>query len=172
MNGTRVVFPPNPPPTSGTQTSTSLSDANLGEWSRAVARLRESLDIFEGIDNQVSVAMVIEIVAAIAGHMGQFDLAARMFGAAEALKDRLGGGAPSQLVRTLPFREATLRALGEEAFNGQHAEGARLLVAQAADLVRSFEPTPGAPPLPKPELWGVEAERRAAAVAVDQPSVK
>ena len=148
-----------------TLAATALSDANMANWPKALERLREALDIFEETGNGTGIAMVVEIIAAGAGFVGDSELSARLFGAAETLKDRLGGGAPSQLLQTHPFRASTLAALGEERFGRLHAEGADMSRDEAASLVRAFVPPPEAPPIPPPEPWGVEAERRAAAAA-------
>jgi hypothetical protein len=143
----------------------ALPAANLADWVSAATYLREALALFEQVGNGTGIAMVSEIIAAGAGFVGLHPLSARLFGAAETLKEKLGGGAPSQLLRTAPFRAATLAALGESEFKRYYDEGSALSPTQTADLARSFEAPAGAPPLPYPEPWGVEAERRAAAVA-------
>jgi hypothetical protein len=38
---------------------------------------------------------------------------------------------------------------------------------EASALAHSFQPERGSPALPSPEVWGVEAERRAAAAAAE-----
>ncbi len=145
----------------------SLPDANMANWASAAQHLREALAIFEQVGNGTGVAMITEITAAGAGFVGLHELSARLFGAAESLKDKLGGGAPSQLLQTAPFRASTVAALGEADFERYYAEGSALSSAEAANLARSFEARAGSPPLPYPELWGVEAERRAAAAATE-----
>jgi predicted ATPase/class 3 adenylate cyclase len=146
-----------------TLVSTSFPASNLADWPKAVGLLREGLALFEATGNRIGAAMVYEIVAAGSGHIGQLERSAKLFGASERRRDELGGGAPSQLMATQPYRDATQKALGEERFGQLHSEGARLSDDEARALVLEFEPPPGAPAIPSPEPWGVEAERRAAA---------
>jgi predicted ATPase/class 3 adenylate cyclase len=142
--------------------ATALPDANLAHWDDAARRLREGLDIFEGIDNKAGVAMVLGIIAAAWGFLGQHEGAARLFGASEELRQRIGGGAPTQLVNTDAFRTLVEQALGEERFAQLHAAGGSMTDTEASALAHSFAPPPGSPALPTPDAWGVEAERRAA----------
>jgi predicted ATPase len=143
----------------------ALPEANTANWPSAAAHLREAMAIFEQVGNGTGIAMIAEVTAAGAGFVGLHELSARLFGAAETLKDRLGGGAPSQLLQSAPFRASTLTALGEANFNRCYAEGSALSRDATASLARSFEAPPGSPPLPYPEVWGVELERRAAEAA-------
>jgi len=145
--------------------ATTLPYANLGQWEDVSRLMREGLDIFESIDNKVGVAMVYEIIGAGLSFLRKHEDAARMFGAAEELRQRIGGGAPSQLVNTAAYRSMAQEALGEERFAQLRAEGGGLSDSAASALAHSFEAEPGSPALPPPEPWGVEAERRAAEAA-------
>jgi predicted ATPase/class 3 adenylate cyclase len=147
--------------------ATTLPYANLGQWADVSRLMREGLDIFESIDNKVGVAMVYEIIGAGLSFLGKHEDAARMFGASEELRQRIGGGAPSQLVNTAAYRSMAEDALGAERFAQLRAEGGSLSDSAASAMAHSFEPEPGSPALPPPEPWGVEAERRAAAAATD-----
>jgi len=141
--------------------ATTLPYANLGQWDDVARLMREGLDIFESIDNKVGVAMVYEIIGAGLSFLGQHADAARMFGASEELRQRIGGGAPSQLLNTAAYRSLAEEALGAERFAQLRAEGGGLSDSAASALAHSFEAQPGSPALPPPEPWGVEAERRA-----------
>jgi len=145
--------------------STSLPYANLGRWDEVSRLILEGLDIFQSIGNKVGVAMVYEIMAAGLSFLGQHEDAARLFGAAEGLRRRIGGGAPSQLVNTAEYRELAANVLGRERFDQLRVEGDNMSDTEASALAHSFQPGPGGLPLPPPAPWGVEAERRAAAAA-------
>ena len=142
-------------------TGIAYGSAMSGDWDRSVESLREALAIFAEAGNEVGMAIVVEGAGAAAAFVGQRDLAARLFGAAEAAKERLGGAAPGMLLQTRQHRAALVEALGQERFDELAAEGAELSFSGAVDLARSLEPPLGAPPLPPPEPWGIEAERRA-----------
>ncbi|MEO8626136.1 MAG: adenylate/guanylate cyclase domain-containing protein [Candidatus Limnocylindrales bacterium] len=143
--------------------STTLPYANIGRWDEVARLMREGLMIFESIDNKSGTAMVYQILAAGLAFLGRSAESARMFGASEALRQKIGGGAPTQLVNTEQYRKVAEADLGEQRFNDLRAEGAGLSDADALATAMAFEAAPDSPGLPPPEPWGKEAERRAAA---------
>lgn len=145
--------------------SASLPYANLGQWDVVARLFREGLEIFQSIDNKSGIAMVYQILGAGLTHLGRNEEAARSFGAAEALRQRIGGGAPTQLVNTEQYRVRAEAALGADRFAELIDEGGRLSDEEALAVAMGFEAAPGSPGLPTPEPWGVELERRKAAAA-------
>jgi tetratricopeptide (TPR) repeat protein len=144
-------------------TAAALPAANLAQWADVADKMHESLDIFESIGNEVGVAMVMAIQASSMGFTGQAEDAARLFGASDALRERLGAGAPTQLVNTDAYRRSAVEALGMARFDELAAQGNALSYKDALDLARAWVPPAEAPPLPPPEPWGKEAARRALA---------
>jgi predicted ATPase/class 3 adenylate cyclase len=144
-------------------TAAALPAANLAHWADVADKMHESLDIFESIGNEVGVAMVMAIQASSMGFTGQAEDAARLFGASDALRERLGAGAPTQLVNTDAYRRSAVEALGMARFDELAAQGNALSYKDALDLARAWVPPAEAPPLPPPEPWGKEAARRALA---------
>ena len=109
--------------------------------------------------------MVYQILGASLTHLGRNEEAARIFGASEALRLRIGGGAPTQLVNTEQYRVRAESALGAERFAALIDEGGKLSDDEALAVAMAFEAAPGSPGLPPPEPWGVELERRQAVAA-------
>ncbi|MEP7158338.1 MAG: adenylate/guanylate cyclase domain-containing protein [Chloroflexota bacterium] len=141
--------------------ATTLPHANLAQWDQVRRKLHEGLDIFENIDNQSGVAMVYDIMGAGMSFLGMHEDAARIFGASGAVRQRIGGGAPTQLVNTEMYRKLAEGALGAERFAQLVGEGGSMSDQEASALAHSFQPGPDSPALPTPEPWGVEAERQA-----------
>ncbi len=61
-----------------------------GDWSRAITRLGESLEIRWEIGDKSGSAWCLERLAEIAAAQGQPDKAVRVFGAAAALRSSIG----------------------------------------------------------------------------------
>jgi predicted ATPase/class 3 adenylate cyclase len=100
-------------------------DLLAGELERAETQVRESLAVYTRVENDRDRAECLVVLAGIAVAKKSFDEAARLLGAADALR----GDAPPDLYekpvleRFQPELEA---ALGEERFARLRAEGARL----------------------------------------------
>jgi Adenylate and Guanylate cyclase catalytic domain len=54
---------------------------------------------------------------------GQYERAVRLWAAAQAIKERIGGGAPSEMMQTVDPRPAAIEALGEDAVAQAWIEG-------------------------------------------------
>lgn len=147
----------------------ALPDANLALWEDAARKLREGTEIFQSIDNKVGLAMVYEIIGAGQTWVGQEEDGARLFGASESLRQRLGAAAPPQLVNTDQYRKLGEEKLGSTRFDQLRTEGSQMSDAAVTALALAFRPPEGSPPMPPPEPWGKEAERRAAAAAAATP---
>ena len=143
--------------------STSLPYANLGKWDDVGRLVNEGLDIFVRNNNQSGIAMVYEILGAGLAFLDQDVAAAQMFGASETLRERIGGGAPTQLVNTQAYRKMAEEALGEMRFTELRLEGGAMSDEAALAMAKTFKAEPGSPALPFPEPWGKELERRKAA---------
>jgi predicted ATPase/class 3 adenylate cyclase len=105
-----------------------------GELGVARSRYKESLAIYRQLEDKRGIASCLEGLATVAGLEGQHSRAARMFAAAEALRE--GSGAPLSLSEQGGHdrRVATVRAaLGEDAFASAWADG------RATPLERAVE---------------------------------
>jgi tetratricopeptide (TPR) repeat protein len=95
----------------------------LGDREAARAATREALETFVDVGNPTGVAMVLEEIAMVETVEGQHDRALRLAGAASALKDEIGGGAPEELMRTAESFQQSRTSLGAEAADRAWAEG-------------------------------------------------
>jgi tetratricopeptide (TPR) repeat protein len=147
--------------------STSLPYANLGKWDEVGRLVNEGLVIFVRNNNQSGMALVYEILGAGLAFLDQDVAAAHLFGASEALRERIGGGAPTQLVNTEAYRRMAEESLGEMRFTELRLEGGAMSDDAALAMARAFKAEPGSPALPFPEPWGKELERRKALEAAE-----
>jgi tetratricopeptide (TPR) repeat protein len=104
-----------------------LADLNLleGNVQHAGDAIRESLAVYTEFENELAQAGCLVLLGGVAAATGSFEEAARLFGAAEALRgdSRLNPFAAEALARFHPEVEV---ALGEDAMTGLKAEGAGL----------------------------------------------
>jgi predicted ATPase/DNA-binding CsgD family transcriptional regulator len=133
-----------------------LVECDRGEYTNAAARFTESLPLWQEVANQENQSEWLAGVATLAAAQKEFEQAARLFGAAEALRDTLGHAF------TLPERAAFERgesaartALGETAVAAAEVAGralplesvlaeARAFLDSVAERVRPAEPTDAA----------------------------
>jgi predicted ATPase/class 3 adenylate cyclase/DNA-binding XRE family transcriptional regulator len=112
----------------------NLGDVALqrGELAQATVLLRDALTVCWELGDPRRCATVLESLAETAGGAGQGERAARLFGAAAALRERLGtplpASAQADIVQTLG---AARVALGEEAWTAAFAAGTALSLEQA-----------------------------------------
>jgi predicted ATPase/class 3 adenylate cyclase len=95
----------------------------VGDSEAAAAAQRESLEMFVEVGNPTGIAMVLEEMAMIETMDGHHERALRLAGAADRLKDQIGGGAPAELMRSGESLEASRRNLDPEAAERAWAEG-------------------------------------------------
>jgi hypothetical protein len=95
-----------------------------GEYEAAWALLEESLAIFRELGDKEGIAQNLEGLAALAVARAQLVRAARLFGAAEGLREAMGAPLRSADRAEHDRSVAAARAaLGEEAFTAAWAEG-------------------------------------------------
>jgi predicted ATPase len=95
----------------------------VGDSHAAGAAQRESLRKFVEVGNPTGIAMVLEEMAMIETIDGRYERALRLAGAAEALKDQTGGGAPAELMRSAESLDEARRSLDPETAERAWAEG-------------------------------------------------
>jgi predicted ATPase/DNA-binding CsgD family transcriptional regulator len=110
-----------------------------GDFEHAVARLRESLAVLRDTGNPLYMQNLELLAAAVSMH-GDHGWAARLFGAAEALREAVGAFV-LPLYRAEYDRgvAAARTGLGEEAFEEAWAEGRAMTPEQAVEYVLSKE---------------------------------
>jgi predicted ATPase/class 3 adenylate cyclase len=95
----------------------------VGDSAAATAAQRESLEKFVQVGNPTGIAMVLEEMAMIETIDGRYERALRLAGAADALKDQTGGGAPAELMRSAESFEEARRNLDPETAERAWDEG-------------------------------------------------
>jgi predicted ATPase/DNA-binding SARP family transcriptional activator len=116
----------------------------------AISLLRRSLELHSELRDRWRVSSVLEDLAAIALALGKTRPAARLLGAAEALRDAIGTViAPCERAQHLQTAAAVRAALGEERFTMAVQEGLLATMDElAADLPTADDAAPAAPVAP------------------------
>jgi hypothetical protein len=112
--------------------------ADLGDAPAAAGLIAEALDLTRSGEFRLVEAEAIEGMAWVSATTGDASTAARMLGAAEAMREATEGGMPPSRQRRLEATEAAARAaLGADAFAAASAAGRALgrEVAAAEALV-------------------------------------
>lgn len=103
-----------------------------GEPRQTPSLLRESLELLRRTDNKEEIAAVLETAAQMGAALGDPEHAARLHGAAAALRTRIGAPIPPAERETVRGTVALVRqALGDEAFATAEAAGRRLTPEEA-----------------------------------------
>ena len=111
------------------QGNLSVIAMERGEYARAAIYIRERLEL---IWDEAGLAMGLEVLVEIASACHQFAAAARLLGAAEALRERMGIIVrPSLILRYERTVAATRAGLSDDVFEAMWAEGHRLSSAGA-----------------------------------------
>jgi predicted ATPase/class 3 adenylate cyclase len=122
----------------------------LGDETQATQRFAESLALFRETGRLRDTAYCLEGLAGIAATSGQPQRGARLFGAAEALREVVGIPLPPVNRADYERDVAVARAdLDETAFAAAWAEGRAMTLEQA--MAYALEPTPEEPPTAQPQ---------------------
>jgi non-specific serine/threonine protein kinase len=108
-----------------------------GDFDRARAQASEAMSVCEQLDDPRGLAWSLEVFAGLATAGGDAQSAARLWGASDALLDRVGGA----LVPTIGwirdrYLQSTKETLGEAVFAGVLAEGRAMSAAEAIEVAR------------------------------------
>ena len=132
-----------------------LINCEQGDYAAASGRLAESFSLWQQdrVGNREVFAELLAAVARLTACRGQHDIAARLYGAAEALTDV--AGVPLVVPPRFLYRrhvEALRASLGEDAFATAWAAGRAWSLEQAMEEVRAdtAEPVAAAETLPDP----------------------
>jgi DNA-binding CsgD family transcriptional regulator len=111
-----------------------------GENERVEALGQESLDLLQKAEDKQHIADCLEILAGGAGAQGRTQRAARLWGAAEAVREDIGVPLQSEARKLLDPYLATVRSsLGEVAWQLACAEGRAMMPEQAIEYSLSAE---------------------------------
>jgi predicted ATPase/class 3 adenylate cyclase len=102
-----------------------------GRNSAAREHFRESLQLALDAGTVPQVAMVLEPLSNVDTAEGHHRRAVRLWAAAQAIKERLGGGAPAEIMQTVDPRPAAVEAIGEAAVAEAWDAGLRLTPEEA-----------------------------------------
>jgi predicted ATPase len=115
----------------------NLSDVRLHtrELDDARSLLEQALKMFEQLGMRWDIAYVIENLGGVAAYAGRAEQAARLFGAADQLRDDLNAPLPpgEQVAYNRYVAEAR-EALGDEAFERLRSEGRAMSLEEAVDF--------------------------------------
>jgi len=107
----------------------------LGDHARTMSLSSESLRLCEEVLDPLGVTVSLDTLAAVSGERGEVRRAARLWGAAEALREAIGIPQPSEDKRMLePFLEGARSRLDEAAFQAAWEEGRTMTEEQAIAL--------------------------------------
>jgi predicted ATPase/transcriptional regulator with XRE-family HTH domain len=114
-------------------------EADRGDLARAVSLLTEALDLFQALRDVIGGAWCLERVAGVVRMAAAPERAARLLGAAAALRDDAGAVAPTpeERVELAHEAEALREALGHAAYTAAWEEGQALTLKQATGYARA-----------------------------------
>jgi len=115
-----------------------------GEHQRASALFEESLILCRGLASRDRrSAYMVHYLGVVAGELGHPERAARLFGAAEALRDTTGRTlSPADRAEHQRHVDAVRGALGTEQFDAAWADGQAMPFERAVEYALSAPPTP------------------------------
>ncbi len=102
-----------------------------GRFAAARGHYAESLQLALESGAVPQVAMVLEPLSNVDSAEGNHRRAVELWSAAQAIKERVGGGAPSEMMQTVDPRPAAIEAIGEAAVAQAWDEGLALTLEQA-----------------------------------------
>jgi hypothetical protein len=118
-------------------------EAHQGDHAEALAHYQESLAEARQMGNRLVIAPSLEGLAAVVAAQGEFTWAARLWGAAESLREALGTPLPpvDRAGYERSFAPARI-SLGEKAFAAAWAEGRSMTLDQVLTALAPTERRP------------------------------
>jgi predicted ATPase/class 3 adenylate cyclase len=102
-----------------------------GRFDAARGHYAEALQLALDAGTTPQVAMVLEPLSNVDAAEGNHVRAVELWAAAQAIKQRVGGGAPSEMMQTVDPRPAAIEAVGEDAVARAWAEGQAMTPEEA-----------------------------------------
>jgi predicted ATPase/class 3 adenylate cyclase len=103
----------------------------IGDAEAARAAQREALQMFVEVGNPTGIAMILEEMAMIETMEGRHERALRLAGAASALKEEIGGGAPAELMQSGDTLDESRLSLDQQTAEQAWAEGREMEMDKA-----------------------------------------
>jgi predicted ATPase/DNA-binding CsgD family transcriptional regulator len=129
------------------------------DYAQAVAHLQLSLVLYQDLDSRSEIPYPLEALALAAADQGQFEQAARLWGAASGLRSAVHARLqPSYEADYAPTLARARAALGQKAFASAWAEGRTMTLAQTLSLAMATEvasPEEPAPAEPRGHTYGL-----------------
>ena len=101
----------------------------------------EALRLALEANDLASVTIALDPLSNLEGAAGDHDRAVRLWAASEAIKQRIGGGAPAEVFRVSNPSAAAILAMGEDAVGRAWAEG-WAMTPEVAVRYATREPAP------------------------------
>ena len=118
----------------------ALAALTRGDHERVKALSEESLKLLQKVEDKQHIADCLEIMAGGAGAQGQAQRAARLWGAAEAMREDIGVPLQPEDRKLLdPYLATARSSLGEVAWQATLAEGRAMMTEQAIEYALSAE---------------------------------
>ena len=118
----------------------ALAALAQGDHERVQALSEESLKLLQKAEDRQRIADYLEIMAGGAGAQGQAHRAARLWGAAQALREVIGVPLQPEARKLLgPYLATARSSLGEVAWQARLAEGQAMMPEQAIEYALSAE---------------------------------
>lgn len=118
-----------------------------GKSNEAVSYFRKALKITQEPIFRVEIPYTLEALAMTVAEVGHSELAARLWGAAEAFRQAIDAPLPPSYTDDYAhYKEALKAALGEEGFSTAWAEGQRLPFEEVIDLAMTVPERETSPP--------------------------
>lgn len=119
--------------------------ARQADWPRAFALLREAIEALRRDPMLLFTARALELAASGASTAGAMPDAARLYGAAESIREAIGAAMwPVDRAQHQPFMDRARAALGNEAYEALLIEGRSLPPDEAMDLALATSRQAGA----------------------------
>jgi hypothetical protein len=119
-------------------------DRMTGRYDEARVQYLESLQAALNAGILASVAMVLDPLANLESAAGDHERAVTLWAASQAIKQRVGGGAPPETMQVVDPRPSAVEAIGAEAVERAWATGQAMSVEQAAAYAREAGGRPAA----------------------------
>jgi predicted ATPase len=103
----------------------------MGNVEEARRYYAEALQLSLEDGNLAMVTMALDPLANLEGAAGEHDRAVRLWAASDAIKERIGGGAPEEEMLVSDPRAVAAAAIGQEAVDAAWREGRRMSPAEA-----------------------------------------
>jgi DNA-binding CsgD family transcriptional regulator/tetratricopeptide (TPR) repeat protein len=129
----------------------AIAAFRLGDYERAMALLKESLAVLQEPQEKFYTTQSLDSLAVVVSMHGDHGRAARLFGAAEALREVVGANVLPFYRADYELGVATARAgLGEEAFEEAWGQGRAMTPEEAMDYALEPQQEPAPPKAPYP----------------------